>query len=80
MLLLHKLIFEIIPRNDGFKNEIIDLRKVLMINKWKRFDKLMEKGNSICIFVPQRPAFYLQADYKNFTDIWINTLIKVPEN
>jgi hypothetical protein len=45
----------------------------------EQFDNLMEKGNSICICVPQRSGFYLQADYKNFTDIWINTLIKVLE-
>jgi hypothetical protein len=79
-VVLNKLILEIIPQNDGFKNEIIDLRKVLMIKEWKRFDNLMEKGNSICICVPQRPAFYLQADYENFTDIWINALTKVPQN
>jgi len=79
-VVLRKLILEIIPRNDQFKDETIDLRKVLMIKEWKRFDNLIENGNSICICVPQRPAFYLKADYDNFTDIWINMLIKVPQN
>jgi hypothetical protein len=79
-VVLRKLILEIIPRNDEFKDEIIDLRKLLMIKEWKPSDNLMEMGNSICICVPQRPAFYLQADYENFMDIWINKLIKVPEN
>jgi hypothetical protein len=79
-VVLHKLILEIIPRDDGFNNQIIDLRKVLMIKEWNQFDNLMEKGNSIFICVPQRPAFNLQADYENFTDIWMNTLTKVPEN
>jgi len=79
-VVLHQLILEIIPRNNQFKNEFIDLRKALMIKEWKRSDNLIENGNSICICLPQRPAFYLQADYENLADIWINTLIKVPEN